>query len=103
MEGRQQLPHEKVEKGRCIASVRIHVERAIDPIKTFLILKETLAITLARLSSQIVFLCAYLSNFKPVLVFSSTVTLTDTTEDFDKYFEDLSDTSEDKLSETDNN
>ena len=59
MEGRQQLPREEVEKGRCIASVRIHVERAIGRIKTFLILKETLPITLARLSNQIVFVCAY--------------------------------------------
>ena len=103
MEGRQQLPREEVEKGRCIASVRIHVERAIGRIKTFLILKETLPITLARLSNQIVFVCAYLSNFKPVLVPSSTTSLTDTTEDVDKYFEDLSDTSEDEISETDNN
>ena len=83
--------------------MRIHVERAIGRIKTFLILKETLPITLARLSNQIVFVCAYLSNFKPVLVPSSATTLTDTTEDMDKYFEDLSDTSEDEISETDNN
>ena len=93
MEGRQQLPREEVEKGRRIVSVRIHVERAIGRIKSFLILKETLPITLARLSNQIVFVCAYLSNFKPVLVPSSTTTFTDTDEDVDKYFEDLSDTS----------
>ena len=55
--------------------------------------------TFARLSNQIVSLCAYLSNFKLVLVPSSTVTLTDTDEDVDKYFEDLSDTSEDELAD----
>ena len=34
MEGRQQLPAEEVQEGRRIASVRIHVERAIGRIKT---------------------------------------------------------------------
>ena len=42
-----------------LASVRFHVERVIGRIKTFLILKETLPITFARLSNQIVFVCAY--------------------------------------------
>ena len=35
MEGRQQLPAEEVQEGRRIASVRIHVERAIGRIKTY--------------------------------------------------------------------
>ena len=56
--------HPKFKKGD--ASVRIHVERAIGRIKTFNILKHTLPISLSRLSNQIVFVCAYLSNFKPV-------------------------------------
>ena len=30
MEGRQQLPSDEVQEGRRIASVRIHVERAIE-------------------------------------------------------------------------
>ena len=70
MEVRQQLPHEEVKKGRCIASVhvRIHVERAICQIKTFLILKETLPITLARLSNYIVCVCLFIqlqTSFSP--------------------------------------
>jgi len=35
LEGRQQLPSEEVQKGRQIASLRIHVERAIGRIKMF--------------------------------------------------------------------
>ena len=68
MEGRKQLPASEVSEGRKIASVRIHVERAIGRIKSFQILKHTIPITLAGLSNQIVTVCAFLSNFKPVLV-----------------------------------
>ena len=39
MEGRQQLPAEEVQEGRNIASLCIHVERAIGRIKTFNILR----------------------------------------------------------------
>ena len=59
MEGRQQLPCDEVKEGRRIAHVRIHVERAIGRIKTFHILKDTLPISLAKLSNQIVFVCAF--------------------------------------------
>ena len=52
MEGRRQLPAE-VKSGR-IASLRIHVERAIGRIKNFSILKNTLPITMARIANQIV-------------------------------------------------
>ena len=62
-------------------------------------MKETLPIALARFANQIVSVCAYLSNFKPILVPSSTITLTDMDEDVDKYFEDLSDTSEIELTD----
>ena len=68
VEGRQQLPAKEVQKGRHIASVRIHVERAIGRIKTFTILKHTMPISVARISNQIVCVCAYLSNFKPAIV-----------------------------------
>ena len=65
MEGRQQLPAEEVQKGRKIASLRIHVERAM---KNFTILKGTIPISLARLANQIVCVCGFLSNFHPALV-----------------------------------
>ena len=66
LEGRHQLPAAEVEQGRKIASLRIHVERAIGRLKTFSILKQTIPISMARLMNQIV--CAFLSNFHPALV-----------------------------------
>ncbi len=90
MEGRQQLPAKEVQEGRHIASVRIHVERAIGRIKTFTILKHTMPILLARISNQIVCVCAYLSNFKPVLVPGASQSEGDV--ELDDYFEELSDT-----------
>ena len=44
------------------------MERAIRRKKSFSILKYTIPITLAGLSNQVVCVCAYLSNFKPVLI-----------------------------------
>ena len=89
MEGREHLLPEDVERGDVY---RLCVLMCIN-------VKETLPKALARLSNQIVSVCAYLSNFIPVLAPSSTMTLTDTYEDVDKYSEDLSDTSEDKLTD----
>ena len=53
LEGRHQLPAAEVEQGRKIASLRIHVERAIGRLKTFSILKQTIPISVARLTNQI--------------------------------------------------
>lgn len=90
MEGRQQLPSDEVQEGRRIASVRIHVERAIGRIKTFSILQQTLPISLSRISNQIVFVCAYLSNFKPALVLPQTPGSECCSEfEVDDYFEHL--------------
>ena len=52
LQGLQQLPSEEVEMRSKIASLRIHVERAIGHIKTFSILKETIPISMARLTNQ---------------------------------------------------
>ena len=40
MEGRRQLPPEEVMEGQKIASLRIHVERAIGRLKDFIIFNE---------------------------------------------------------------
>ena len=68
MEGREQLPADEVKRGRTIASLRIHVERAIGRIKNYTILKGTLPITMIRIANQIVSVCAWLTNFQPALV-----------------------------------
>ena len=63
MDGRKQLPPEKVQQGRSIASVRIHVERAIGRMKNLTILKGVFPISMARLANQILTVYAYLTNF----------------------------------------
>ena len=68
MEGRKQLPAEEVQEGRNIASLRIHVERAIGRLKNFGILNGTIPLSLSRLTNQIVHVCAFLCNFQPALV-----------------------------------
>ena len=91
MEGRQQLPAKEVQKGRPITSVRIHVERAIGRIKAFTILKHTMPISLARISNQIVCVCAYLSSFKQVLLPQEGSSSLEGDVDVENYFEGLSD------------
>ena len=66
--GRKQLPKGEVESGCKIASLRIHVERCIGPIKNFAILNSTLPLSMARLANQIVCVCAWLTSFQPALV-----------------------------------
>ena len=68
MEGRQQLTAQEVRAGREIASLHIHVQRAIGRMKNFTILSGTIPISLTRLANQIVFVCACLTNFQPALV-----------------------------------
>ena len=63
MEGRARLPSEEVQRGRKIASLRIHVERVIGRIKNYSIIKDTLPLTLSRIANQIVSVCAWLVNF----------------------------------------
>ena len=62
------MPAAEVKKGRQIASLRIHVERAIGRINNFSILKGSFPLSMVRLANQIVFVCAWLSNFQPALV-----------------------------------
>ena len=68
MDGKRQFSAEEIRSGRGIASLRIHVERVIGRIKNFAILKSTLPITMIRLANQIVSVCAWLTNFQPVLI-----------------------------------
>ena len=86
LNGKQQLTVDEVQEGRRIASSRNIVEQAIGRIKSFTILKHTLPISLARISTHIIFVCAFLTNLKPVLVPSQT---NHSTNEVDKYFEDI--------------
>ena len=67
MEGRGQLPPEEMQQGRSIASLRIHVERAIGRMKQYKMLAGVFPLKMARIANQIVTVCAYLSNFHPAL------------------------------------
>ena len=52
---------------RCIASVRIHVERAIERIKNYQIL-HNVPNSMHNRKNQIFFICSILTNFLPPLV-----------------------------------
>lgn len=68
LDGLTQLPEEELQRGRHIASLRIHVERAIGRIKNYGILSGVFPLTMVRLANHIVSVCAWLTNFQPVLV-----------------------------------
>ena len=92
MERRDQLPASEVKAGRQIASLRIHVERAIGRIKHYRILKGTLPLSMARLANQIVSVCAWLTNFLGVLVPTTGSQSEDDVDDYLQYaFESDSD------------
>ena len=90
MEKHKQLPPEEIEVGRKIASLRIHVERAIGRIKFFHILKSTIPINMIRLTNQIVYVCAFLTNFQPALVPSTNDDDNAVESYFDQFSEDQS-------------
>ena len=85
MDGRQQLLPEEVQRGRTMSSLRIHVERAIERIKTFCILKDSFPVSVASLANQIVCICGWLTNFYPALVPATDKNVLDETE-ADDYF-----------------
>lgn len=66
--GREQLTAAETEETMAIASVRIHVERAIGRIKTYHILDGSLPNTLSPYATQIVTVCGLLTNFLPPLL-----------------------------------
>ena len=68
LEGRKQLPPDEVTKGWSIASLCIHIERAIGKMKLNKILSGIMRLKLAHIADQIVTVIAYLSNFHPALV-----------------------------------
>ena len=66
--GREQMTAAETEETMSIASVRIHVERAIGTMKTYHILDGTLPNTLSPYATQIATVCGMLTNFLPPLL-----------------------------------
>ena len=67
LDGRKQLEHLELIQTRRIASLRIHVERAIERIKNYNITK-LITTALAPLADEVIFVCAFLTLFQQPLV-----------------------------------
>ena len=68
VKGHEQMSSQDVQKTKAIANLRIHVERAIQRLKTFRILKFQLPLNLLPLMDDIVVTCAALCNLYSHLV-----------------------------------
>ena len=68
LEGRDQLTAAEVKESQTIASVRIHVERAIQRIKKFRVLRNEIPLTLHGSINQIWTVCCLLTNSMPPLI-----------------------------------
>ena len=68
MRCKDQLDPDEDDETRQIASVRIHVERAIESIKSFNILRQIIPNSMAEDINKIWKVCAILTNFKGPLV-----------------------------------
>lgn len=66
--GKALLSKRDVTMTRCIAAVRIHVERATNRMETCRVFKQPLPITSKKTISVMVFLVARLCNLKPPLI-----------------------------------
>ena len=64
---RDQLTAEEAEETAKIASVRIHVERAIGRVKNYHILNGVMPLAVSPVIDQIFTVCCYLTNFLPPL------------------------------------
>ena len=67
MKMQDQFEEDELVETRRIASVRIHVERAIGRLKVFHILNN-IPNCMAGLANQIFFICTILTNFRKPLV-----------------------------------
>ena len=67
LKGKTQLTEKELIETRRIASIRIHVERAMECIKNFHIFDRTLPSSMSTIANQIFYICAVFSNFHPPL------------------------------------
>ena len=68
LSGRPQLDEHELVETRRIASLRIHVERAIERIKNYHFFDRPVPSTLVSITDQACFVCAVVTNFYPPLV-----------------------------------
>ena len=68
LKGKMQFSKEQTEHNKKIASLRIHVERAIERIKNWHIFDSRLPICLAPVASEIFVVVGALTNFQPPLI-----------------------------------
>ena len=61
---RPQLSEQEILESESISAVRIHVERAIQRIKTYHILDEELKLSMKHVAEQVFTVCAFLVNFQ---------------------------------------
>ena len=66
--GRAQLTAAEVQESPTIVSVRIHVERAIQRVKKFKVIRNEIPLTLHGLGNQLWTVCCLLCNFLPPLI-----------------------------------
>ena len=64
----QQFTPEECQEGYKVASLRIHVERAIARIKIFNIIKKTIPLSLMGDINRIIYVACFLSNLCPDLI-----------------------------------
>lgn len=65
---RPQLSTSEGQKSEHISSVRIHIERAIQRIKTYHILDGELKLSMKDIAEQVFTVCGYLVNFQSPIV-----------------------------------
>eukprot|EP00112_Aurelia_sp_Birch-Aquarium-sp1_P004893 Seg1553.3 transcript_id=Seg1553.3/GoldUCD/mRNA.D3Y31 product="hypothetical protein" protein_id=Seg1553.3/GoldUCD/D3Y31 len=66
--GKSQMTAAECKKTKEVANLRIHVERAINRLKTFRILKNIFPMTMLPLADDIIRTCAALCNIQPPLI-----------------------------------
>ena len=65
---KSQIKKSEVKKTKEVANLRIHVERAINRIKFFRILKGSIPVTVIQHEDDIILTCPALWNLKPKLI-----------------------------------
>jgi len=66
--GKKQFTSKEVETARQLSRSRIHVERAIERIKNFNILKQVMPLSMIKKADDILRICCALTNLEPCLV-----------------------------------